>query len=124
MMPVTNPHTPGGATSVSDQPGLGVWVVGFYLDADKQQPIIMGSVGRTTPTSEATPTDPNPGENCKSFTTYIAEENQIPFDQDAGKTVEQPPTDSGHPVPSKPLETENGRGYFIWCNKFFKSKVF
>ena len=82
---VTNPHTPGGATSVSDQLGLGVWVVGFYLDADKQQPIIMGSVGRTAnSTSEATPTDPNPGGNCKSFTTYITEENQIPFDQDAG----------------------------------------
>ena len=102
MMPVTNPHTPGGATSVSDQLGLGVWVVGFYLDADKQQPIIMGSVGRTAnSTSEATPTEPNPGENCKSFTTYIAEENRIPFDQDAGDTVEQSPTASGHPVPSR-----------------------
>ena len=56
MMPVTNPHTPGGATSVSDQ--LGSWCLGgwFFLDADKQQPIIMGSVGRTAnSTSEATP---------------------------------------------------------------------
>ena len=123
MMPVTNPHTPGGATSVSDQLGLGVWVVGFYLDADKQQPIIMGSVGRTAnSTSEATPTDPNPGENCKSFTTYIAEENQIPFDQDAGETVEQPPTAAGHPVPSKPLETENGEVISSGVTNFLKAK--
>ena len=27
MMPVTNPHTPGGSTSISDQLGPGVWVV-------------------------------------------------------------------------------------------------
>ena len=45
MMPVTSPH-PGGATSVSDQLGPGVWVVGFFLDNDKQQPVIMGSIGR------------------------------------------------------------------------------
>ena len=109
MMPVTNPHTPGGATSVSDQLGLGVWVVGFYLDADKQQPIIMGSVGRTAnSTSTTTPPDPNPGENCKSFTTYVAEENKIPFDQDVVTTVEQSPTDSGHVVPSTQLKTEKG----------------
>ena len=123
MMPVTNPHTPGGATSVSDQLGLGVWVVGFYLDADKQQPIIMGSVGRTAnSTSKATPTDPNPGENCKSFTTYIAEENRIPFDQDAGETVEQPPTDSGHPVPSAPLKTEEGEVISSGVTNFLKAK--
>ena len=30
MMPVTFPHTPGGATAVHDQHSPGVWVVGFF----------------------------------------------------------------------------------------------
>tara|TARA_B100000902_G_scaffold157285_1_gene153526 strand:+ start:9758 stop:12610 length:2853 start_codon:yes stop_codon:yes gene_type:complete len=82
MMPVTNPHTPGGATSVSDQLGKGVWVIGFYLDNLQQQPIIMGSVGRVAnSTSEKTADDPTPGENCKSFTTYIPEDAKVAFDQ-------------------------------------------
>ena len=37
MMPVTNPHIPGACVSVSDQLYEGVWVVGFFLDNDKQQ---------------------------------------------------------------------------------------
>ena len=82
MMPVTNPHTPGGATSVSDQLGKGVWVIGFYLDNLQQQPVIMGSVGRVAnSTSEKTANDPTPGENCKSFTTYIPEDAKLAFDQ-------------------------------------------
>ena len=82
MMPVTNPHTPGGATSVSDQLGKGVWVIGFYLDNLQQQPVIMGSVGRVAnSTSEKTADDPTPGENCKSFTTYIPEDAKLAFDQ-------------------------------------------
>ena len=46
MMPVTNPHTPGGAHSISDQLESGTWVVGFFLDPDRQMPMIMGSIGR------------------------------------------------------------------------------
>ena len=82
MMPVTNPHTPGGATSVSDQLGPGVWVVGFFLDNDKQQPMIMGSIGRVANSkTEADDTDPTPGQpGCKSFTTYVDDVNKIPFD--------------------------------------------
>ena len=41
MMPVTNPHLTGGHASVSDQLEPGCWVVGFFLDTDKQQPVIM-----------------------------------------------------------------------------------
>ena len=45
MMPVTTPFIEGGTGGAS--PGLqrGCFVVGFYLDNDKQKPIIMGSVG-------------------------------------------------------------------------------
>ena len=98
MMPVTNPHTPGGATSVSDQLGPGVWVVGFFLDNDKQQPMIMGSIGRVANSkTEADDTDPTPGQpGCKSFTTYVDDVNKIPFDQDDGATATPSVTDAGH----------------------------
>ena len=45
MMPVTVPYVEGGSSGAS--PGLqrGCFVVGFYLDNDKQKPIIMGSIG-------------------------------------------------------------------------------
>lgn len=47
MMPVTAPFMPGntGGASVMLEPGC--WVVGFYLDPEKQKPIIMGSIGQT-----------------------------------------------------------------------------
>ena len=45
MMPVTTPFIEGGTGGAS--PGLqrGCFVVGFYLDNDKQRPVIMGSIG-------------------------------------------------------------------------------
>ena len=83
MMPVTSPHTPGGSTSVSDQLGPGVWCVGFFLDSDKQQPIILGTVGRVANSTNEVSQNPTPGqEGCKAFTTYVDPVNQIPFDQD------------------------------------------
>jgi hypothetical protein len=98
MMPVTNPHTPGGCTSVSDQLSKGVWVIGFYLDNLQQQPIIMGSVGRVAnSTSEKTADDPTPGENCKSFTTYIAEDSRKAFEQNVGPEVNLSAQAAGHP---------------------------
>ena len=74
MMPVTNPHTPGGATSVSDQLESGTWVVGFFLDTDKQQPMIIGSIGRVAKSFEEEETedeDPTPGESgcCLLYTS-------------------------------------------------------
>ena len=97
MMPVTNPHTPGGSTSISDQLGPGVWVVGFFLDVDKQQPVIMGSIGRV-PNSKGTADDPDPTPGqpgCKSFTTYIDPENKIPFHQDDQSEAKPTPTEAG-----------------------------
>ena len=75
MMPVTNPHLTGGHASVSDQLEPGCWVVGFFLDTDKQQPVIMGTIGRTAgSTDEELPEDPTPGESgCKSFTTFLSQ---------------------------------------------------
>ena len=45
MMPVTAPFIPGNIGGASAQLIPGCWVIGFYLDGDKQKPIIMGSIG-------------------------------------------------------------------------------
>jgi hypothetical protein len=73
MMPVTTPFTDGGTTGASVDLRQGNWVIGFYLDADKQKPIIMGSIGHTAGSTliENYEKDPNPSGTCKSFTTYF-----------------------------------------------------
>ena len=47
MMPVNQPFSPGNITGAASQLTPGCWVVGFYLDNDRQKPIIMGSIGQT-----------------------------------------------------------------------------
>ena len=60
MMPVTTPFIEGGTGGAS--PGLqrGCFVVGFYLDNDKQKPIIMGSVGGVKGATKESNNDDNP----------------------------------------------------------------
>lgn len=77
MMPVTTPFSDGGVTGASVDLRQGNWVVGFYLDNDRQKPIIMGSIGHTagaTKKSNVDGADPNPGQTCKSFTTFIRDD--------------------------------------------------
>jgi len=86
IMPVHAPHLVGGATSVSTQLEPGAWVVGFFLDTEKQQPAILGSIGRD-PNSHfkdyIEQQDPTPGlSGCKSFTTFLDEKNKIIYDVD------------------------------------------
>lgn len=73
MMPVTAPFTDGGVTGATVDLRQGNWVIGFYMDADKQKPIIMGSIGHTAGATlvKTVEKDPNPGGSCKSFTTYF-----------------------------------------------------
>ena len=47
MMPVNVPFIPGNAGGAHPQLQIGCWVVGFYIDNDKQKPLIMGSIGQT-----------------------------------------------------------------------------
>ena len=66
MMPVT---TPMGPTTGSDpQLTPGQWVIGFYLDNDKQKPIIMGQLPQT-PGATQSIADYKPGE-CNAFSNY------------------------------------------------------
>ena len=75
MMPVTTPFSDGGKTGASVGLNLGNWVVGFYVDNDRQKPIIMGSIGHTAGATklENVEGDPNPGGTEKGFTTYLDE---------------------------------------------------
>ena len=47
MMPVNVPFMPGNTAGAHPQLQKGCWVIGFYLDPDRQKPIIMGSIGQT-----------------------------------------------------------------------------
>jgi len=80
MMPVTVPFTDGGTTGGTINLKIGNWVVGFYLDNDKQKPIIMGSIGHTTGATlkKNVEKDPKPNSSCKSFTTFL-DPNSNPY---------------------------------------------
>ena len=62
MMPVTVPFIPGNSGGAHPQLEIGCWVIGFYMDTEKQKPIIMGSIGQTPGAtkvfSERTPDTP------------------------------------------------------------------
>ncbi len=69
MMPVNLPFSVGNITGTHSQLKQGSWVVGFYLDPEKQKPIIIGSIGMT-PGATKVVNEFQPGE-CNSFTTFI-----------------------------------------------------
>jgi len=85
MMPVTVPFMPGNEGGANSQLKSGCWVVGFYLDPERQKPIIMGSIGQT------------PGA-----TTIVknARPDDLPFTTAIPPTV-NPATD-GQPAPENP----------------------
>ena len=94
MMPVNVPFMPGNVGGAHPQLIKGCWVVGFYLDNDKQKPIIMGSIGQT-PGATTVSKSERPGDT-ESFETY---------NNTAGAQV-NPATD-GTPAPENP---EGGEG--------------
>ena len=72
MMPVTVPFIPGNGGGAHPQLEIGCWVMGFYIDTEKQKPIIMGSIGQTPGATkvflERTPETP-------PFTTAVGQIN-------------------------------------------------
>jgi type III secretion system FlhB-like substrate exporter len=97
MMPVTAPHSPGATRSATAQLEPGDWVVGFFLDREQQQPIIMGSIGQVANSGTVPGADPNPGSGCKSFTTFLRDDRQQ-IDQDPSPPVPYGPTEAGFPL--------------------------
>ena len=85
MMPVNVPFMPGNTGGAHPQLEKGCWVVGFFMDSDRQKPIIMGSIGQTPGATSVVwnerPTNP-------AFTTYI------PSDVN--------PATDGQPAPENP----------------------
>ena len=67
IMPITTPFAPGNICGANPQLVKGCWVIGFYLDTEKQKPIIMGSIGQVPgATSIINDIDPNDSEAFKT----------------------------------------------------------
>ena len=69
MMPVNVPFLPGNTGGAHPQLQIGCWVIGFYLDHEKQKPIIIGSVGQTPGATTVTKVG-RPGD-AMTFETYV-----------------------------------------------------
>ena len=89
MMPVNVPFMPGNVGGAHPQLIKGCWVVGFYLDTEKQKPIIMGSIGQT-PGSTTISKSERP-DKTTPFQTY-------------NNTLTRPvnPSTDGQPAPENP----------------------
>lgn len=68
VMPVTVPFLPGNTGGAHPQLQPGCWVIGFYIDTERQKPIILGSIGQT-PGATKVLNEYNP--NNPAFTTAI-----------------------------------------------------
>ena len=110
MMPVSSPHSFGACTSVTDQLEKGVWVVGFFLDNDKQQPIIMGSVGMVANSTKAPLPDEDPSESCLGFGSFFSSTatKGDSISPECGKAVPNPPNTMGSPLTLKDVFTTTG----------------
>jgi len=100
MMPVTQPHRPGAIYSTTSKLRSGDWVVGFFMDQDKQQPIIMGTVGRVAQSTKTKTAEKDTAEEgCNSFITFLDDQRKN-FDQPAGDEEQAPlnAADAGHPA--------------------------
>ena len=90
VMPVNVPFLPGNIAGAHPQLQTGCWVVGFYLDPERQKPIIMGSIGQT------------PGATTKI--QYLSPESTETFQTTVDPNVIDPNTDAVIP----PENTEGG----------------
>lgn len=102
MMPVNVPFMPGNIGGGHHGLVEGCWVIGFYLDPDRQKPIIMGSIGQvpgsTTVVKNIRPEDP-------PFTTGVRTGKLAPIPQKDGQ--EAPENREGGSE-TKSTTTDNG----------------
>ena len=76
MMPVNVPFMPGNIGGGHPQLVKGCWVTGFYLDNDRQRPMIMGSIG-VVPGATSTINNIDPSDD-EAFVTGIRSGNLSP----------------------------------------------
>ena len=69
IMPITTPFAPGNICGANPQLVKGCWVIGFFLDNDRQKPIIMGSIGQV-PGATQVINDIDPSDN-EAFKTGV-----------------------------------------------------
>ena len=107
-MPVTTPHIIGVSTTVSDQLEKGVWVVGFFLDNERQHPCIIGSIGGVAHSSDTPPEGEDPSKECLAFTSFIPNTTAISDQGDSSKNFCAVPTTlSGHQQIGKEQEANS-----------------
>ena len=95
--PVTTPHVPGTATTVSSQLNKGVWVIGFFLDNDQQHPCIIGSVGGVAHSTDQELEAEDPSKECLGFGSYLPSYTKVAdlSSEEGGELVKQKNTDVG-----------------------------
>ena len=76
MMPVNVPFMPGNTGGAHPQLIPGCWVIGFYLDNDKQKPIIMGSIGQV-PGSTTVINEEDPNNDNRFVTALKTDSNAL-----------------------------------------------
>ena len=91
MMPANVPFMPGNVAGAGDQMTDGCWVIGVYLDQDKQKPLIMGTIGVTPGATKIfhQPKLPRP-----TFITGPSAKYQVEPYKDGTDVAETPPTDT------------------------------
>ena len=95
MLPVTTPYSDGGTTGATANLEVGNWVMGFFLDEDSQRPIIVGSVGHVSKSTEEAPSQHDNQSGEKGL--------EVVADRDTNPNTMQPadssvsPNLAGHP---------------------------
>lgn len=105
MMPVTAPFMPGNVGGAASQLIEGCWVTGFYVDADKQKPIILGSIGQTPAATKIVNT---PGPKRKAFVTGESYGSQVDPYKDGVEEVTESGTTETSGISEKGARTGSG----------------
>ena len=103
MMPVNVPFMPGNTAGAHPQLQKGCWVIGFYLDPDRQKPIIMGSIGQT-PGATSKVVYQRPDDY--PFTTAIPSDDMI----DGSEGTPSPENENGEEIDKSNFKDLNRTG--------------
>ena len=96
MMPVTVPFIPGNGGGAHPQLEIGCWVIGFYMDTEKQKPIIMGSIGQTPGATKAfTERTPDTPPFVTAIPQINAQADGPPIQKDSSGTSTEKNTATG-----------------------------
>lgn len=111
MMPVNVPFMPGNEGGAGSQLEVGCWVVGFYLDQERQKPIIMGSIGHTpgatTIIKNARPNDPPFTRAISARINPAKDGKPAPENQTGGSGQTGTQTDSGTTFTNPTFSVDN-----------------